>query len=107
MDYVAKVTVAAGVCGFVTKVEALLDDSQKVKLSIESDCPHVMALAGVYPESEGMMEVFLPLGDAPLFIAAKNTLKHSACPVPSAIMKGIEVACGLALPRDVTIKVER
>jgi hypothetical protein len=107
MNYMAKVTVVAGVCGFVTKIEALLDDSQKVKLSIESDCPHVMDLAEEYPESEGMMEVFLPFGEAPLFKAAKKTLKHSTCPVPSAIMKGIEVTCGLALPRDVTIQVER
>lgn len=103
----SKVKVEAGVCGFVTEVEALLDDSQKVTLNIESDCPHVMALAGEYPESEGMMEVFLPFGESPLFKAAKNTLKHSACPVPTAIMKAIEVSCGLALPRDVAMKVEK
>lgn len=103
----SKVKVEAGVCGFVTEVEALLDDSQKVSLKIESDCPHVMALAEEYPESEGMMEVFLPFGESPLFKAATNTLKHSACPVPTAIMKAIEVTCGLALPRDVTMKVEK
>jgi len=40
----AKVKVEAGVCGFVTEVEALLDDSQKVTLKIESDCPHVMEM---------------------------------------------------------------
>ena len=103
----SKVKVDAGVCGLVTVVEAILDDSQKVTLNIESDCPHVMALAEEYPESEGMMEVFLPFGESPLFKAAKNTLQHSACPVPTAIMKAIEVTCGLALPRDVTMKVEK
>lgn len=103
----SKVKVEAGVCGFVTEVEAILDDSQKVTLSIESDCPHVMALADNYPESEGMMEVFLPFGESPLFKAAQDNLKHSACPVPTAIMKAIEVSCGLALPRDVAIIVEK
>lgn len=103
----SKVKVEAGVCGFVTEVEALLDDSQKVTLNIESDCPHVMALADNYPESEGMMEVFLPFGESPLFKAAQDNLKHSACPVPTAIMKAIEVSCGLALPRDVAIIVEK
>jgi hypothetical protein len=103
----AKVKIEAGVCGFVTEIETLLDDSQKVTLSIESDCPHVMTLADEYPESEGMMEVFLPFGESPLFKAAKNTLKHSACPVPTAIMKAIEVSCGLALPRDVAMKIEK
>jgi hypothetical protein len=103
----SKVKVEAGVCGFVTEVEALLDDSQKVTLNIESDCPHVMALADNYPESEGMMEVFLPFGESPLFKAAQDNLKHSACPVPTAIMKAIEVSCGLALPRNVAIIVEK
>jgi hypothetical protein len=104
---VAKVKVEAGVCGFVTEVQALVDDDQKVTLSIESDCPHVMALAEEYPRSEGMMEVFLPFGESPLFKVAKNTLQHSACPIPTAIMKAIEVSCGLALPRDVAMKVEK
>ena len=103
----SKVKVEAGVCGFVTDIEALLDDSQKVTLKFESDCPHVMKMAEEYNQSEGMMEVFLPLGESPLFKAAKNNLKHSACPVPTAVMKAIEVSCGLALPRDVSIKVEK
>lgn len=103
----SKVKVEAGVCGFVTEIEAILDERQKVTLNIESDCPHVMGLAEAYPESEGMMEVFLPFGESPLFKAAKDTLQHSACPVPTAIMKAIEVTCGLALPRDVTMKVEK
>jgi len=103
----ARTKVEAGVCGFVTDVEAVLDDSQKVTLNISSDCPHVMALAEDYRQSEGMMEIFLPFGESLLFKAAKNSLKHSACPVPTAIMKAIEVACGLALPRDVSMRVEK
>jgi hypothetical protein len=103
----AKTKVEAGVCGFVTDVEAVLNDNQKVNLKIKSDCPHVMALAEEYPQSDGMMEIFMPFGEAPLFKAAKSNLKHSACPVPTAILKAIEVSCGLALPRDVTIKVEK
>lgn len=58
----SKVKVEAGVCGFVTDIEAFLDYSQKVTLKIESDCPHVVNMAGEYIESEGMMEVFLPFG---------------------------------------------
>ena len=107
MMQVSKVKVEAGVCGFVTEIQALSDDRQKVTLKIESDCPQVMDMAGEYTESEGMMEVFLPFGESPLFKAAKNNLKHSACPVPTAVMKAIEVSCGLALPRDVAIKVEK
>jgi hypothetical protein len=107
MTNVSKVTVDAGVCGFVTEIETLLNDSQQVVLKVDSQCPNIMALAEEYNMSEGMTEVFTPFGEAPLFQAAKKHLKHTACPVPSAIMKAIEVTCGLALPRDVTMKIER
>jgi hypothetical protein len=107
MNSVAKVRVEAGVCGFVTEIDAVLNDNQQVKLEIDSTCPNIMAMAEEYNLSEGMTEVFMPFGEAPLFQIAKNHLKHTACPVPSAIMKAIEVTCGLALPRDVNMKIER
>ncbi len=103
----SKVTVEAGVCGFATEIETLINDSQQVVLKIDSQCPNIRALAEDYNLSEGMTEVFMPFGESPLFQAAKRHLKHSACPIPSAIMKAIEVTCGLALPRDVTMKIER
>lgn len=37
----------------------------------------------------------------------RRNIKHAACPVPSAIIKGVEVACGLALPKDVEIKIAK
>jgi hypothetical protein len=45
-------------------------------------------------------------GDGPktLRIAAKHC-KHTACPVPSGIIKAVEVASGLALPKDASIQV--
>jgi hypothetical protein len=36
---------------------------------------------------------------------ARSVLPHPACPVPSALLKTVEVAAGLALPADVTISV--
>jgi hypothetical protein len=43
----------------------------------------------------------------PVYIAAAKHYKHAACPVPSGIVKAIEVACGLALPKDVSFKIEK
>lgn len=37
-------------------------------------------------------------------LAAKH-LRHAACPVPAGIIKAVEVAAGLALPADATIKI--
>ena len=36
-----------------------------------------------------------------------SELPHFACPVPAGVFKAIEVAAGLALPRDATIRVSR
>jgi hypothetical protein len=38
---------------------------------------------------------------------AREILPHPACPVPAAIIKAVEVAGGLALPRDASIKVSK
>ena len=43
-------------------------------------------------------------GPKTLRMAAKHC-KHTACPVPSGILKAIEVASGLALPKDASIEV--
>jgi len=32
---------------------------------------------------------------------------HAACPVPVGIIKAVEVASGLALPKDVKIEIEK
>jgi len=45
-------------------------------------------------------------GPKTLLLAAKHC-KHAACPVPSGIIKAIEVAAGLALPKDASIQVSK
>ncbi|HED24016.1 MAG TPA: hypothetical protein ENN91_02730 [Firmicutes bacterium] len=107
MIVVAKVIVDAGACGYITKIEATPNSGTEVKLNIKSDCPHVQALAEEYQTAEGMKEALAPFGEAKLFESAKKHLKHAACPVPPGIMKAVEVASGLAVPRDATIKVEK
>ena len=47
------------------------------------------------------------IGDTPVFEQLRGFCRHSACPVPTAVIKGIEVACGLALAKDATIHVEK
>jgi hypothetical protein len=35
---------------------------------------------------------------------AESTIPHVTCPVPTGILKVIEVATGMALPKDASIK---
>jgi len=103
----AKVKVEAGVCGFTTEIVARQNGNPKIELDIKSACPHVQALAKEYTEAEGMTEVFAPYSESQLFQKAKQHIKHAACPVPTAIMKAIEVSSGLALPADVKMEVKK
>ncbi len=103
----AKVKVEAGVCGFTTEILARQNSNSKVELDIKSTCPYVQALAEEYTEAEGMTEVFAPYSESQLFQKAKQQIKHAACPVPTAIMKAIEVSYGLALPTDVKMEIKK
>jgi hypothetical protein len=51
-----------------------------------------------------MMDVMkMPFSDNKVYVTGGRTLKHSTCPLPMAVLKGFEVAAGLALKRDVTV----
>jgi hypothetical protein len=71
-----KVSVDAGTCGFNSLVKVESDDGQNAKI-----------------------------GDTKTYELANKYCEHPACPVPCAIIKGIEAACGLALVKNATIKI--
>lgn len=75
-------------------------------MKISSECERISKMAEVLGELD-MFEVFKPLTESQVYRAAAQTVKHTACPVPSAILKAVEVAAELALPKDVVIKIER
>lgn len=102
----AKAEINAGVCGFKTTVIARMNGDSTVQVEVESDCKAVCKLAEqirvVDPYKEAFWRRKTPTGIHEL---APQCLSHPACPVPSGIIKAIEVAAGLALPADVSIKV--
>jgi hypothetical protein len=72
----------------ITEIRATSHDkSGMVKLEINTRCESIKKLAGDL-----------------LRMAAKHC-KHTSCPVPSGIVKAVEVASGMALPKDASIKV--
>jgi len=102
---VAGAEISSGVCGFTTFVEATKDGRGRVVLTIESDCKAVQCLAEELSEVDALQEItFRGTGPLTMELAAKH-LRHAACPVPVGIVKTVEVAAGLALPVDVTIKL--
>ncbi len=102
------VNVMSGICGMITEIRATLQDrSGMVNLDINTRCDSIQKLAGELKVVNPVEEISFD-GEAPktLRMAAKHC-KHTACPVPAGIIKAIEVASGLALPKDAHIKVTR
>lgn len=100
------VNVMSGICGMITEIRATSGDPlKKVHLEINTRCEGIQKLAEELKEVDPMEEISFR-GDGPrtLRMAAKHC-KHTACPVPSGIIKAIEVASGLALPKDASIEV--
>ena len=103
----AKAVIDAGICGFRTTCIATKNADGTVQLSIECGCKAVTKLAEQFENVDPMKEVFWRKTVPPLLAAAPQCLSHPACPVPSGIIKAIEVAAGFALPKDVSIKVTK
>ena len=100
------VNVVSGICGMITEIRATSEDkSGMVNLEINTRCESIQKLAGDLKAVNPIEELsFSGEGPKTLRMAAKHC-KHTSCPVPSGIVKAVEVASGLALPKDASIKV--
>jgi hypothetical protein len=102
----AKAEIFAGICGFNTTVETVMEGSY-CDILIESDCKSIQKLAESLKRVNPFEEIsFRGKGPTTLRMAAKDCA-HTACPVPAGIIKAIEIAAGLALPADATIKLSK
>ena len=108
------VIVSAGPCGITSKITAQLLDPQaknnsakllksSIKLSVETSCNEVIKLIESIKEFK-VMDLFKNFLSNPIYIAASRNLKHVTCPVPSAILKAIEVEAGFAVKKDVEMR---
>ncbi len=109
----ARSEIYAGICGFKTTVYAASKDRQHVRLRVESQCPDVKRIRKRLDALS--LDAYAEVGPCDKPDRTKKShvmdlcgeLPHLACPVPSGIFKAIEVAAGLALPRDAAIRVFR
>jgi hypothetical protein len=104
----ARVKVDAGVCGMQTEILATAEqDYGLVKVAVASDCPHIQKLVADMGEVNSIKEISFR-GDGPQTLrSASRTLPHPACIVPPSIVKAVEVAAGLALPRDASVHIAK
>lgn len=102
-----KIHVQAGACGFNTTVTVTRVDCDEedylVDIQIETESDNVKRLAKVLTQVDGMEESFKSFMSSKIFELGAQQGLHVACPVPTAIIKAIEVECGLNVPRNVEI----
>lgn len=103
----AKISVNPGICGLTSEIEVTSVDGMNAEFVVKTMCPHIKAMAEAVPSVNGYEECFAKYGEGKIALAAKEHCQHAACPVPTAMLKGVEVACSLALPADVVIKIEK
>ena len=107
-----RVEINPGVCGYETAVTARTEDARHVDFAFECDCDLIAALAEKVAEIEPVDAIqTLSPDENPVLAEARKILQGAgcceACVVPQAAVKAMYVVTGLALPRDVSIKIPR
>jgi len=99
------VTVEPGACGFTCTIRAKKTDRRTAAVTISgSQCRQIQKLAGCVTTIT-MRELFAPLTRNPVYTSAEQAGCHPSCAVPCAILKAVEVAMEMAVPRDVQFHV--
>ena len=99
-----RVIVNSGICGFTVNVSAEKNKDKSVRISLDTECEMVQKMRDDISRLD-MQAAFTGLSSNPVYRSAGKHLKHVACPVPSAILKAVEVELGVCLPKDVNIVI--
>ncbi|MBE3582382.1 MAG: hypothetical protein IMW96_12255 [Thermoanaerobacteraceae bacterium] len=95
----------AGICGFITEVEVTASGVTQAGVKISSTCPNIQKIAAKLTEVNPLEEIRSKNERSRIRELFRRYSPHAACPVPSGVVKAMEVAARLALPRDVHIHV--
>lgn len=101
--------IQAGVCGFVTNIQAHCADGRNVSLCLASDCQNVTKLAEALPDE---IDAYAELGAGyrgVIHQTVQTALRGccAGCVVPAGVFKAMQVAAGLNLPHTVSMEFHR
>ena len=98
------ISVDPGICGFTCTVTATQKSRRLVSVEISgSECRQIQKLSQELNGEISLKELFLPLTRNPVYIAAEKSGCHTTCTLPSAVLKAVEAAMGMALPKSASI----
>ena len=104
----AKTRVEAGICGFVTEIEASSEDSQHVSFKVDTDCEKIKNLSEKLTSYDAYNEIRDGF-DGELFKVIREELKGccAGCAVPVGFFKSMQVAAMVALPKNISITITK
>ena len=103
-----KTRVEAGICGFVTEIEANSEDMQHVSFKVDTDCEKIKSLSEELTTYDAYNEIKEGF-DGELFKVIREELKGccSGCAVPVGLFKSMQVAAMVALPKNISITITK
>jgi len=86
-------------------------DDQNVSFDVQTDCEKIRHLGDLL-KTQGPFDAFQEIGPSPgsaVMRAARSVLTGccAGCAVPVGLFKTMQVAAGLALPRDIVIRLTK
>jgi len=101
--------VDGGICGFQTRIHAESDDAQNVTFKIASACEKVRKFGEVM-QARGPVDGYAEIGAGAggiVLTTSNEVLKGccAGCAVHAGAFKAMQVAAGVALPKDVKLKI--
>ena len=103
-----KTKVEPGVCGFTADIEAEVRDYQFVTLKVNSECENIIKISQKLKEFDAYNEIRDGF-NGEFYKIIRENLKGccSGCAIPIGLFKSMQVAAGVALPKDISIKIEK
>ncbi|MHB9094106.1 MAG: DUF6951 family protein [Eubacteriales bacterium] len=104
---VAKAVVEAGACGFKVVVLAEIDEKNLLSINFHSACNLVTGMKEEFINLNWKKGIFAKMLDSYIYKVCSEHLKHVDCPVPSAILKTIQVLVDAAVEQEVSMKITK
>jgi len=101
----------AGICGFHTEINTSSEDGMFVTFDLTSDCEKIRGLGETLAAKSPVnaYEEINPASNSVIMATVRECLKGccAGCAVPVGLFKSMQVAAGLALPKDISIHIEK
>jgi|GEM_PF-580711 len=103
----ARAKVFAGACGFTSVIRATRVNKKYVNVKIISACKMLQKMNEDLECLNWHQDIFKNICDSLVYQSADKHLMHTDCPIPSAIIKVIQIELDGMVPMDVNMKFEK